>query len=61
MKVCRCKGVSVEALMELAESGIEDWMEAAQITGAGRYCGSCIKRMRAIFDAARARRSLQAA
>ena len=61
MNICRCKGVSAAVLKELIEMGVESWTDASEMTGAGRYCGHCIKRMRAIFESARARRGLNAA
>ena len=61
MTVCRCKGISAAVFKELIEMGVDSWRDASEMTGAGRYCGNCIKRMRVIFEAARAQRRLQAA
>ena len=51
--ICKCTKLSIEKLEELADSNINDWYDASEQTGAGRYCGGCLRTLREKFNEAR--------
>ena len=53
MNVCVCTKVDKKKIENLAAAGIDDWIDASAVCGAGRYCGGCIKRFRQLFEEAK--------
>ena len=59
--VCVCRKVSWSDIQDLVDSGCDDWYEAAVASGATRYCGSCYKQFRGLFELALRQRRLKTA
>ena len=51
--ICKCTQVSVDDIKAMAQSDLQDWYDASQKCGAGRYCGGCLRTFRKKFAEAR--------
>ena len=58
--ICKCTKLSVEKIETLAKTNT-NWMDASAESGAGRYCGGCIRKFRERFNQARLERRRQVA
>ena len=59
--ICICTKISWQEIVALVESGCEDWRDAAEQSGATRYCGNCLKQFRTLFCMAVQQRERKAA
>ena len=50
--ICKCTKLSIDDLEALAKSNT-NWHDASAKSGAGRYCGGCIRKFRERFNQAR--------
>ncbi|MGC6509701.1 MAG: (2Fe-2S)-binding protein [Myxococcota bacterium] len=57
--VCKCTKTCEDKVTRCLDNGSRDWIDVSQMTGAGRYCGSCIGTLRKLV--ARKKQSAKAA
>ena len=50
MYICSCTKKREQDIHEMVQKGFHSWEEASEKSGAGRYCGSCLKKFRHIFQ-----------
>ena len=53
--ICKCTKLSVDKMEGLANTNT-NWIDASAESGAGRYCGGCIRTFRERFNQARMER-----
>ena len=53
--ICKCTKLSIEKIEALAQTNTS-WIDASAESGAGRYCGGCIRKIRERFNQARLER-----
>lgn len=49
MFICKCTKQSEDDIKTMVQNGVQNWEEASEKSGAGRYCGSCLKHFRNAF------------
>lgn len=59
--ICKCTKTSAEEISKLVDSGARDWIEVSQVSGAGRYCGGCIRNLKAQIKLSKSKRTLKEA
>ena len=53
--ICQCTKLSVEKIEVLAKTNT-NWIDASAESGAGRYCGGCLRKFERRFNQARLER-----
>ena len=55
--MCKCKNVTKKQIETVIENASTNWIDVSMKTGAGTYCGGCIKALRKLCQQAEAKRS----